>query len=465
MNIACFFLFLSVCVIPELRAANPPPAPAVATGSPSSAGRLAGEAAAVSRDRLNPPTVPSASGEAVFLNDLTIRLYGESTHVNQVRVLLGHCARELDKRLPNLAARKTRWLSIFILNPGTKPPALPPLGETIIIPVNSSADMIVFSCARGLLRQRLAAPDKTLRSFDWIAAAVTFDLSRARDSRGGTSPDYRVIETALDQGDPPTPGDLAEFSISPEWPHAFIVFATWSHAFYSLLDQTPAGNMSALVRFTHHLDKGVPPKEAWDKTWLSHAVNNQAATQWLSETTRVLINRYSTRQHDVTSLMDDVNEILGVAVLIPGPDGKMGYRKIAITRLRAQFPDIRLDTETLNTKEEKIFALLKRVPLSLQWPLANYMGALQERKQGLSWEKFLLRLENAENDLEAALKRYRGVLSLLDDMAPHYGASDSALLPALQVSAEHAARTRSLAPGITRFLDRFSAGGAPAASP
>lgn len=401
------------------------------------------------------------AGEATFLNDFNIRLYGESTHVNPVRELIVHCEKELDKTLPHLSRRNNRWLSIFILNPGEKPPALPPVGKNMIITVTAPADEVVFSCVRGLISQRLDAPDKTLRYFDWIAAAIVFDTLHTRDPSGMEKPDYRVIEAALSKGAPPTPGDLASYSISPDWRHVFLLFATWSHCYYSLLDQTPAEKISGLDRFTHHLNRGSPPKEAWEKTWGKCESNHQTPTQWLDENLRFLVSRYSVDQSDVTRLMDEVNDILGVAVLIPGPDGRMEYQKIAIHQLRIRFPETRLDNETLQIKERKIFTLLKRVPLSLQQPLANYMGALQERKKGLSWKKFLILLEKAESDLETALKNYRGTLAWLNEIEKHYNETHNSLLPALQVSVQHAVRTRSLAPEITRFLDRFSTGKSP----
>ena len=397
-------------------------------------------------------------GDVTFINDLNVRLYCEPLAASHVRELLLQCETRLDKTLARSRGRGNRWLSIFILTPGEKPPSLPPMGKNVVITSDASDDMIVFCCLRGLIARRLEAPDKTLRYFDWVAAAAVFDILHVRDMNGMLRPNYRVIKDALTHESPPSPGDLARCSISPEFPNVFLLFATWSHLYQSLLDQLPAGNESGLMLFARAVDRGALPENAWRATWRKCGAGDQTSTQWLAEKSRGLANRYSKDQTAVTDVMCELNDILEVSVIIPGPNGEMAYRKIPIRNLKNQLPEVRLDEGTLQVMENKIFSLLKRVPLTLQGPLANFMAAFQEQRKGLSWGKFLSRIEKAEADLEGAMERYQGILAMLDDVEKQYGTSTSSLLPALRVSVEQAIRTRSLDPDVSRFLDSFALG-------
>jgi len=402
-------------------------------------------------------TLPLAAlaQNAVMLRDLKVRLYCRRAHLNQIRSVLNACEGAVNRLFPHLPpAADDQWATVIVSAPGDETVRpLANLGTITRLTTDLSVQTVTDSCARALLERRLPAPvDDAPQELGWLAGAVSFEVLYVRGPEGLRTPDYSPLLTITGKRQFPSPAHLKEHPVLPRWPYAYRLYAMCCHATCEVLSATRLKGDTALAVFMDSNEWESDSQKAWDKLLRKIAGSRDEARVWLTDQIRDLVEDRKLNPSGDT-LANRVRDSLGVAVLAPGPDGTMKYRKVPIQDLRERFPDARLDDASLAAKEERIFELLKDAPLILQRPLANYMGALQARKDGTSWKRFLDLLEKADADLQEGLRRYEGTLTTLDALERQYDRKTVSLMPFLDIVHDSAVAAQELAPETDKVLE------------
>lgn len=396
--------------------------------------------------------------ETTMMRDLNVRVCARREHSSRLRRLIRDCERAIDRTLPGPPRMRDGWVTFSVAAADRKPPTLPPLGREILLSTDMSAQTVADTCARALLARRFPAVDGAAAGLRWWASALVFDVLYARTPDRQFSPDYSPLTALIRADRDVSPVVLCEHAVGPRWPYAYRLYATYCHALLQALSEWESDASPPAFAITDRLLAGGSFMDAWRDVSQASPRSVADPRAWFrSEIERLAAQGAGTSSAEGVGAV--VRSVLGVAVLAPGPDGKIKYRRVPLHELRDRFPDTRIDWDQLREKEKQIFELLKGAPLILQRPLGNYMAALQARKDGMAWSRFLAMLQEADLELEHALERYQEANRMLDNLEQQYGITGRGLIPYLKIAREHASARDALAPQTASFLDRYAAQG------
>ena len=401
----------------------------------------------------------SPAADWIVDNESGIRLRGPEPQLSQIKSLVTRTSKAVESFFPAAAPAPAPWLSVDIAEAAAPTPVTSPL---LAVRPDAAAHEVVDSLAVRFVLHRVAAagaaPGVDGPAFHFLAAAVAYEALTVRSADGETvHADYRALMPVFARGGGPSLVDLIEHPVPTRWPEAYELYAMHAHLAASLLRDAPAGNSRhALQAFLAALAAGTPSADALTEAVAGQLPADTSVQQWYESAARERI-RGSHTADTLGQIQSRLEDALTVGVMEKDDQGRLGMRYVGIVEALRK-ADYTPPAETLDGKEQDLFALLRQSPPLLQIPIAECMEALRSLRKGTSRRSVIRDLDKARTHFKEATERMTRIEGLLDSASAIPAGGPDRLAPYLGVHADARDRARLLMTPLETYLDGVETG-------